>query len=163
MRNVLYQDRLKSERAELSRLHSAYEADPDDVDTIVAVFIVAQQLVQLFKGNQALREAVKDDYPILLDADEAAEHPDDTIKAARAFLLQIKSALMQNAHGPLSAAETILRNRLSDALDYKVKEVRDELAELFGKMSVAAPKATAPASQSNNLANILGKMSLGRR
>ena len=162
MQNVLYRDRLKSHRMELSKLKSAFNADPDDMDTGVAVFVVAQQLVELFSSNQTMRKAVEDDYPDLLDGDEAAEHPVEIIEAAQSFLVDVKNALMRNARGPLYAAEIILYNRLPDALDYKSRPVRDELAELFAQMSVAAPK-TAAERANNELANMMGRITVARR
>lgn len=162
MQNVLYNDRLKSHRMELSKLRTAFDADPDDMDTGAAVFVVALQLVELFNSNQTMRKAVEDDYPDLLDGDEAAEHPGETLKDAQSFLVDVKNALMRNARGPLYSAEIILYNRLPDALDYKSKPVRDELAELFAQMSVAAPK-TAAERANNELANMMGRITVARR
>ena len=156
----VYNDRLKTYREQLSAMHSDYDADPDDEDTTLAIFIVSQQLVKLFRSNQTMRNAVEEEYPVLLDADEAAENPIDIIEATEDFLLDVKNALMQNPRGPLYHAEVILYNRLPDALDYKMKAKRDELVEMFNQMSVGQRKSL---STNNALAEMMRNASIGRR
>jgi hypothetical protein len=141
----------------LKSLTRKYDADPDDIDTMVAIAIVAPELVKLFRSNQSLREAVERSYPDLINAAEADEHPVEIIEDAHSFLLQLKRALMQNASGHLMRAEEILYAELPTALNYETKPERDELAELFAQMSVA-PRAP----KNNGLANMLGRMSLRR-
>jgi hypothetical protein len=157
MRNVLYQDRLQTYRMKLKTLLKKYDTDRDDVDTMVAIVIVAPELARLFRSNPVLSEAVEHDYPDLINPVEADEHPVEIIEDAYSFLTKLKRALMQNSSGKLMRAEEILYAELPTALDYETKPERDELAELFAQMSVA-PRAP----KNNGLANIFSRMSLRR-